>query len=83
MSWAYSLGTRTLKQPVKTTLGEDASLPVDPNDVRAMDIGYDQRALGKTFRILTILDTHTRLCPASDPRFSYRDKYIVQRLERV
>lgn len=35
-------------------------------------IVHDQLAMGKTPRILTIVDTHSRSCPAVDPRFSSR-----------
>jgi putative transposase len=34
-------------------------------------------------RILTIVDTQSRLCPAADPRFSYRGEDVVQTLEQV
>ena len=54
-----------------------------PNDVWAMDFVHDQLALGKKLRILTIVDTHSRLCPSADPRFSYRGEDVVQTLERV
>ena len=53
------------------------------NDVWAMDFVHDQLALGKRLRILTIVDTHSRLCPAADPRFRCRGKDVVQTLERV
>ena len=33
--------------------------------------------------MLTVVDTHSRLCPAIDPRFSYRGEDVVQTLERV
>jgi putative transposase len=54
-----------------------------PNEVWVMDFVHDQLALGKWLRILTIVDTHPRLCPAADPKFSNRGEDIVQRLERV
>nr|WP_274962818.1 MULTISPECIES: hypothetical protein [Thioclava] len=34
-----------------------------------MDFLLDQLALGKKLRILTIVDTHSRYCPATDVRF--------------
>ncbi|WP_258125311.1 integrase core domain-containing protein [Brucella anthropi] len=34
-------------------------------------------------RILTIVDTHSRYSPATDPRFSYRGEDVVQTLEKV
>jgi putative transposase len=39
--------------------------------------------MGKKLRILTIVDTHSRFCPAADPRFSYRGEDVVQALEKV
>lgn len=38
---------------------------------------------GRRFRILTIVDTHSRYCPATDPRFTDRGEDVVQTLERV
>lgn len=37
------------------------------------DFVHDQPALGKKLRILSIVDTHPRLCPAADSRVSYQD----------
>lgn len=48
-----------------------------------MDFVDDQLALGKKFRILIIVDTHSRLRPAADPRFSYRGEDVAQTLEPV
>jgi putative transposase len=39
--------------------------------------------LGKKLRILTIVDTHSRSCPATDVRFQYRGEDVVQTLERI
>lgn len=72
-----------LKRWVKTKLREGRQEAVGPNDVWAMDFVHDQLALGKKLRILTVVDTHSRLCPAADPRFSYRGEDVVQTLERV
>ena len=33
--------------------------------------------------ILTVVDMHSRLCPAADPRFFHRREDVVQTLERV
>lgn len=37
----------------------------------------------KSSAILTIVDTHSRDSPATDPRFAYRGEDLVQTLERV
>ena len=39
-------------------------------------------ATGRKLRILTIVDTHSRYAPATDPRSSYRGEDVVQTLER-
>ncbi len=71
------------KRRVKATLREDRAEALGPNDVWAKDFVHDQLALGNKLRILTIIDTHSRFCPAADPRFTYRGKDVVQTLERV
>ncbi|PPB82085.1 putative transposase [Albidovulum inexpectatum] len=68
---------------MKAKLREDRQEAVGPNDVWAMDFVYDQLDLGKKLRILTVVDTHARLCRTADPRFSYRGEDVVQTLERV
>lgn len=71
------------KRRVKAKLREDRQEAVGPNQVWAMDFVHDQLALGKKLRILTVVDTHSRYCPAVDPRFAYRGEDVVQTLERV
>lgn len=38
---------------------------------------------GRGIRGLTVVDTHSRYAPATDPRFTYRGEDVVQTLERV
>ncbi|KFE35447.1 putative transposase [Thioclava atlantica] len=71
------------KRRVKAKLREDRQEAVGPNDVWAMDFVHDQLAMGKKLRILTIVDTHSRFSPATDPRFAYRGEDVVQTPERV
>ena len=71
------------KRRVKAKLREDRQEAIGPNDVWAMDFVHDQLATGRKLRILTMVDTHSRLCPAVDPRFTYRGEDVVQTLERV
>lgn len=68
---------------MKAKLRDDRAKAVGPNDVWAMDFVHDQLALGKKLRILTIVDTHSRYCPATDARFQYRGEDVVQTLERI
>ena len=68
---------------MKAKLRDDRAEAVGPNDVWAMDFVHDQQALGKKLRILTIADTHSRYCPATDVRFQYRGEDVVQTLEQI
>lgn len=71
------------KRRVKAKLREDRQEAVGPNDVWAMDFVHDQLSTGKKLRILTIVDTHSRYCPAPDARFTYRGQDVFQTLERI
>ena len=71
------------KRRVQAKLQDDCQEAVGPNDVWAMDFVHDQLALGNKPCILTIVDTHSRLCPATDARFTYRGEDLVQTLESV
>lgn len=68
---------------VKAMRREDRREAAGPNEVWAMDVVHDQRAMGKKLRIRTVVDTHSRLCPAADLRFAYRGEDVVQTPERV
>lgn len=74
----HQLRNKHPKRRVKAKLREDRRDAVGPNDVWAMDFVQDQLATGKNLRILTIVDTHSRYCPATDPRFTYRGQDVVQ-----
>jgi putative transposase len=71
------------KRRVKAKLREDREQAVGPNDVWAMDFVHDQLATGRKLRILTIVDTHSRYAPATDPRFTYKGEDVVATLEEV
>lgn len=45
--------------------------------VWAMDFVHDQLALGKKSGILTVVDTHSRYCPAVGPWFAYCGEDVV------
>nr|WP_245417653.1 DDE-type integrase/transposase/recombinase [Aminobacter sp. AP02] len=77
------LRNKTPKRRVKAKLREDRTDATHSNQVWAMDFVHDQLATGRKLRILTIVDTHSRYAPATDPRFSYRGEDVVQTLERV
>lgn len=48
-----------------------------------MDFVHDQLATGRKLRILTVVDTYSRLSPVVDPRFSYRGADVVAALDRA
>lgn len=77
------LRNKTPKRRVKVKLRDDRVEAAGPNDVWAMDFVHDQLALGTKLRILTIVDTHSRYCPATEARFRYRGEDVIQTLERV
>lgn len=77
------LGNKTPKRQVKAELRADHQEAIGPNDVWAMEFVHDQLATGQKLRVLTIVDTHSRCCPAADPRFTYCGEDVVQTLLRV
>lgn len=77
------LRNKTPKRRVKAKLREDRSEAVGPNEVWAMDFVHDQLATGRKLRVLTVIDTYSRYCPALDARFSYRGEDVVATLDRI
>jgi putative transposase len=77
------LRNKTPKRRVKAKLREDRSDAVRPNDVWAMDFVHDQLATGRKLRVLTVVDTFSRVAPVIDPKFSYRGEDVVATLDRV
>ena len=60
------LRNKTPKRRAKAKLRDDRTLAVGPNEVWAMDFVHDQLATGKKLRVLTVVDTFSRLtCPCS------------------
>ena len=77
------LRNKTPKRRVKAKLREDRAPAIRPNDVWAMDFVHDQLATGRKLRILTVVDTYSRLSPVVDPRFSYRGEDVVATLDQA
>lgn len=77
------LRNKSPKRRVKAQLRQDRSPATAPNQVWAMDFVHDQLFDGRKIRILTIVDTFTRLAPALDVRHSYRGADVVATLEAV
>lgn len=72
------LRNKNPKRRVKAKLRDDRQEAVGPKDIWAMDFVHDQLALGTKVRILTIVDIHSRFCPAADPRLTYRGEDVVR-----
>ena len=77
------LRNKSPKRRVKAKLRENRSPATGANQVWAMDFVHDQLFDGRKFRVLTMVDTFTRLSPAIDVRQSFRGADVVQTLARV
>ena len=77
------LRNKSPKRRVKAKLREDRSPASAANQVWAMDFVHDQLFDGRKIRVLTIIDTFTRLSPAIEVRQSFRGSDVVDTLERV
>jgi putative transposase len=75
------LRNKSPKRRVKAQLRAERSPATAPNQIWAMDFVHDQLFDGRKLRILTVVDTFTRLSPAIDPRFSYRGADVVATLD--
>ena len=77
------LRSKPPKRRVKAKLREGRADASAANEVWAMDFVHDQLFDGRKIRVLTIIDTFTRLSPAIDVRQSYRGADVVATLERA
>ena len=77
------LRNKSPKRRVKAQLREDRAAATAPNQVWAMDFVHDQLFDGRKIRILTVVDTFTRLSPAIEVRQQFRGADVVAVLERV
>jgi putative transposase len=77
------LRNKAPKRRVKAKLRDDRHPAIAANQVWAMDFVHDQLFDGRKIRVLTIVDTFTRLSPAIDARQNYRGCDVVETLERV
>ena len=48
-----------------------------------MDFVHDQLATGQKLRVLTVVDTWSKVSPVVDPRFSYRGEDVVRTLDEA
>jgi putative transposase len=77
------LRNRAPKRRVKAKLRSDRTTATAPNEIWAMDFVHDQLFGGKKIRVLTVVDTFTRLSPVIDVRQNYRGSDVVESLERA
>ena len=77
------LRNKVPKRKVSAKLREDRCSATAPNEVWAMDFMSDQLFDGRRIRILTVVDSFTRLSPVVDVRRSNRGADVVDTLERV
>lgn len=75
------LRNKSPKRRVQAKLREGRTGAIGPNDVWAMDFVHDQLFDGRKIRVLTIVDTFSKLSPAVDVRHSYRGADVVATLE--
>jgi putative transposase len=77
------LRNKSPKRRVKAQLREDRATATTANEVWVMDFVQDQLFDGRKIRILTVVDTFTRLSPAIEVRQQSRRADVVATLERV
>lgn len=71
------------KRRVKAKLRENREEAGAENEVWAMDFVHDQLATGRKLRVLTVVDTWSKVSPVVDPRFSYRGEDVVRTLDEA
>jgi putative transposase len=77
------LRNKAPKRRVTAKLRSDRTTATAPNEIWAMDFVHDQLFDGRKVRVLTVVDTFTRLSPAIDVRQNYRGCDVVETLERA
>ncbi len=77
------LRNKSPKRRVKAHLREDRATATTVNEVGAIDFVHDQLFDGRKIRILTVVDTFTRLSPAIEVRQQFHGADVVATLERV
>ena len=77
------LRNKTPKRWVKAKLREDRRPALARNEVWAMDFLHDQLYDGRKLRVLAVIDTFSRYCPALDVRQQFRGADVVEVLETV
>lgn len=74
------LRKRTPKRRAKAKRREDPAPAIRPNHLWVIDFVHDQLATGQNRRILTVVDTFSRLLVLVDRWFSYRGEGVVATL---
>jgi putative transposase len=78
-----SIRTRSLRRRRACRYRSARSEPGAMNDVWAMDFVSDRLFNDQPFRILTIVDCHTREALATSARVNFRAYQVVEELERI
>ncbi|MBF0166977.1 MAG: IS3 family transposase [Alphaproteobacteria bacterium] len=77
------LRNKSPKRKVTAKLREDRSSAERANQIWAMDFVHDQLFDGRKIRILTVVDTYSRLSPAIEARQSFKGADVVAALEKA
>lgn len=77
------LRNKTPKRKVSAKLREDRNDPKAINEIWAMDFMVDQLYNGQRLRILTIVDTFGKLCPAIGVGYRYRATDVIDTLDHA
>lgn len=80
---SLQLRDKTPKRRVKAALRADRTPPSRSNETWAMDFLHDPLCDGRKLRVLAVVDTFSRYCPAPDVRQQFRGADVVEVLEAV
>ena len=78
-----SIRTRSLKRRRACRYRSARSEPSTMNDVWAMDFMSDKLFDNQPFRILTIVDCHTREALTTSARVNFRSYQVIEELDRI
>lgn len=78
-----SIRSKTPRQRRSCRYRNGRSLIATANDCWAMDFMSDQLFDGRAFRILTVVDCHSRESLTATPRVSFRGYQVVEELDRL
>tara|TARA_B100000508_G_scaffold134804_1_gene125894 strand:+ start:724 stop:1548 length:825 start_codon:yes stop_codon:yes gene_type:complete len=77
------LRNKTPKRKVSAKLRKDRSAPKSMNDIWAMDFMSDQLFNGQRLRLLTIVDTFSKICPSIGVGYRYCATDVIDTLDQA